>query len=154
MQPESAPGSLAEFSLRPMLQLVLPVADLEASRRFYQDLLGCRAVRANTSWIEFDFFGNRLIACRLGRSVPAAFSANVAGSELPVPHFGLVLGWDDWHRAVDHLNYVGARFQIAPAISFTDTEQEQGLFALRDPDDNLVVFRVFRHPEAAYRADH
>ena len=153
MRPETAPGSLAEFSSRPMLQLVLPVVDLEASRRFYQDLLGCRAVRENASWVEFDFFGNRLIACRLGRTAPAQFSANVAGSDLPVPHFGLVLGWDDWHRAVDHLNYVGAGFQIAPAIDLADTEQAQGLFALRDPDDNLVVFRAYRHPEAAYRVN-
>lgn len=153
MRPDTAPGSLAEFSSRPLLQLVLPVADLEASRRFYQDLLGCRAVRENESWVEFDFFGNRLIACRLGHAAPARLSANVAGSDLPVPHFGLVLGWDDWHRAVDHLTYVGARFQIAPAIDAAETEQAQGLFALRDPDANLVVFRAFRHPEAVYRSN-
>lgn len=148
MRTEPGGGSLAEFSARPLMQLALPVTNLEATRAFYRDLLGCRVIGSGAGWVEFDFFANRLTACLIERAAPPAIVAEVAGGELPIPHFGLVLAWDDWHRAVDHLNYVGVRYHISPNIQNADTDREQGMFILRDPSDNLVSFRAFRHPEA------
>lgn len=42
------------------LHLSIPVADLEAARRFYVDLLGCRLGRTEPGRFDFDFFGHHV----------------------------------------------------------------------------------------------
>ena len=42
--------------------LAFPVSDLEATRRFYLDTLGCQLGRESDRWIDFDFFGHQITA--------------------------------------------------------------------------------------------
>ena len=41
------------------------VRDLDETRRFYVDVLGCREGRSAPTWIDFELFGNQL-SCHLG----------------------------------------------------------------------------------------
>ncbi|SVB48330.1 uncharacterized protein METZ01_LOCUS201184, partial [marine metagenome] len=43
-----------------IFHLAYTVLDLESSRKFYGDLLGCQEGRSTESWVDFDFFGNQL----------------------------------------------------------------------------------------------
>jgi len=36
------------------------VKDIESTRNFYVDILGCKEGRSTTTWIDFDFFDNQL----------------------------------------------------------------------------------------------
>jgi extradiol dioxygenase family protein len=36
------------------------VKDIESTRNFYVDILGCKEGRSETTWIDFDFFDNQL----------------------------------------------------------------------------------------------
>jgi len=42
----------------PRFHLAFPVTDLDAARRFYTDILGCRTGRESDRWIDFDVFGH------------------------------------------------------------------------------------------------
>ena len=36
------------------------VKDIDSTRKFYVDILGCKEGRSTESWIDFDFFDNQL----------------------------------------------------------------------------------------------
>jgi uncharacterized protein len=38
------------------------VKDIESTRKFYIDILGCKEGRSTEFWIDFDFFGHQLSA--------------------------------------------------------------------------------------------
>ena len=81
-----------------------------------------------------------------------AASNPVDGHAIPVPHFGLIMSWEDWHRAVDHMNYIGVSFRVQPHVRFREQPAEQATFFLEDPAGNCLEFKAFRHPEAVFAA--
>ena len=143
------PDAVEEFRQRPLFHLAFAVGDLEATRNFYVDVLGCRVGRSAETWIDFDFFGYQITAHKVSGRVDGGANA-VDGHDIPVPHFGLVMSWEDWHRAVDHMNYIGVAFRVAPHIRFKDLPGEQATFFLEDPSGNCLEFKAFRNPEEIF----
>ncbi|MEQ8660628.1 MAG: VOC family protein [Gammaproteobacteria bacterium] len=143
------PAAVEEFHSRPIFHLAFAVSDLAATRDFYVDVLGCRVGRAAENWIDFDFFGYQITAHATADGAIRAANP-VDGHAIPVPHFGLIMGWEDWHRAVDHMNYIGVRFRVAPHIRFKDLPGEQATFFLEDPSGNCLEFKAFRRPEEVF----
>jgi len=148
-QSPEKPAAVEEFRQRPIFHLAFPVSDLDATRNFYVDVLGCRVGRTAESWIDFDFFGYQITAHKTS-AVQSRAANPVDGHDIPVPHFGLIMGWEDWHRAVDHMNYIGVRFRVAPHIRFKDEAGEQATFFLEDPSGNCLEFKAFRRPEEIF----
>lgn len=135
------------MSLRPF-HLAFPVHDLEAARAFYGGLLGCPEGRSAESWIDFDLYGHQIVA-HLDRARARAADATsnpVDGHDVPVPHFGVVLGWDEWHALAGRLEAAGVSFGIAPHIRFVGQPGEQATMFFRDPSGNALEFKAFRDP--------
>jgi hypothetical protein len=91
-----------------------------------------------------DFFGNRIVA-RLVNNRSSKAGNNTGSGEESFPVFGLVMSWNDWHRAVDHMNYIGVDFKVAPHMTGKGTQGEYALFCLYDPSDNILEFRAYRN---------
>ncbi|MEO1731950.1 MAG: VOC family protein [Pseudomonadota bacterium] len=130
----------------PPFHLAFPVDDLDAARRFYGDLLGCAEGRSSSEWIDFDFHGHQIVAHLSGPDDhgPGDRAANeVDGEHVPVPHFGLVLGMDDWRNLADRLEAAGTDFVIEPTIRFAGRPGEQATMFLRDPAGNALEFKAF-----------
>ena len=86
-----------------IFHLAYTVRDLESSRKFYGDLLGCQEGRSTESWVDFDFFGNQL-SLHIGQTIQELESdSRVDNVEVPLPHFGCVLDWDLFHNLADKL---------------------------------------------------
>ena len=64
----------------------------------------------------------------------------------PVPHFGVVLEWADWHSLADRLRAAGIVFGIEPHIRFKGQGGEQATMFFRDPSGNALEFKAFREP--------
>ena len=107
------PNDLAPF------HLAFPVRDLGSARAFYGSLLGCREGRSDERWVDFDFFGHQLVA-HVVDDAPAPDGAGdsnpVDGHDVPVPHFGVVLPWDQWHELADRLQ------AVRPVAHYTDLD--------------------------------
>jgi uncharacterized protein len=139
-------GPLAEFSVRPQFQLSLPTTDLAALRGFYVDVLGSRIVRDTPEELELSFFGGILVAYRVDL-LPTFPTCAFGDRQVPLPNFGLVMGWEDWHRAVDHLNYVGVIYRVPPTTVSAEDGSQSALFAIADPSKNCLCFRAYRRFE-------
>ena len=77
--------------------LAMPIDDLEEARRFYGSVLGCEEGRSAHRWVDFDLFGHQLSLHLVEGSGDRGSNA-VDGDAVPVPHFGVVLPWEAWHR--------------------------------------------------------
>ncbi len=138
----------------PRFHLALPVTDLDATRAFYTDLLGCATGRESSRWVDLDFFGHQLVLHRVEPDDhPAAASNPVDGHDVPAGHFGPVLPWADWERLVERLREHGVDFLIEPYLRFEGKAGEQGTFFVRDPSGNALEFKTFRDISKLFSTD-
>jgi uncharacterized protein len=132
------------MTLQPF-HLAFPVHDLAAARDFYVGLLGCGVGRSSDAWIDFDLAGHQIVAhLDPAMQSKAAHSNPVDGHDVPVPHFGVVLAWDDWQALADRLTAAGVQFGIAPYVRFVGQVGEQATMFFRDPSGNALEFKAFR----------
>ena len=131
-------------SLQPF-HLAIPVDDLEAARRFYGEQLGCPEGRSSERWVDFDLWGHQLVV-HLAERVQAEVKNPVDGEGVPVPHFGVVLAWDDWQCLAERLRKAETKFVIEPTVRFGGQVGEQATMFFRDPAGNALEFKSFRDP--------
>ena len=129
------------IQIRPF-HLAIPVKDLVRSRVFYMDVLGCKMGRSSNSWIDLNLFGHQLVIHRSNQSI-IAIKNNVDSKQVPVPHFGVILEWNEWH---DFSNKISNQieFEIKPHIRFKNKVGEQATMFFMDPDHNALEFKSFK----------
>ena len=130
--------------------LAFPVHDVAAARAFYGGLLGCPEGRSAEDWVDFDLKGHQIVAHLDPAAKPADHSNPVDGHDVPVPHFGVVLDWDEWHALADRLKAAGIRFGIEPYIRFKGQVGEQATMFFYDPSGNALEFKAFRDPATLF----
>jgi extradiol dioxygenase family protein len=126
--------------------LAIPVHDLAAAQEFYGRFFGCPQGRSSDEWIDFDFFGHQLVVHLDPNKKPPLHHNWVDGKHVPIPHFGVVLPWEDWQVLAARLEAAGVSFVIAPGIRFAGEVGEQATFFLLDPSGNALEFKSFRDP--------
>ena len=133
-----------------IFHLAYTVRDLESTRKFYGDLLGCQEGRSTESWVDFDFFGNQL-SLHIGQTIKELESdSRVDNVEVPLPHFGCILDWDLFHNLADKLKLAGIVFIIEPTIRFEGMPGEQATMFLEDYSQNALEFKSFRNPNEVF----
>ena len=133
-----------------VFHLAYTVNDLDSTRRFYGDLLGCQEGRSTESWVDFDFFGNQL-SLHIGQTIKELESdSKVDNVEVPLPHFGCILDWDLFHNLADKLKLAGIVFIIEPTIRFEGMPGEQATMFLEDYSQNALEFKSFRNPNEVF----
>jgi extradiol dioxygenase family protein len=128
---------------RPPFHLAFPVVDLESTRGFYGDLLGCTQGRSAPRWVDFDFFGHQL-SFHVREQMPEISHNPVDGDAVPIPHFGAVLDWESWHALATRLTEAGIAFILEPKVRFEGEVGEQATMFFRDPSGNHLEFKAFR----------
>ena len=126
--------------------LAIPVKDLIVTRAFYKEVLECKEGRSAEKWVDFDFFGHQLV---LHEKSHISFkdgkgSSQVDGHDVPVPHFGVVLEWEDWIKLSERLQAQKIKFIIDPYIRFEGKVGEQATMFFLDPEGNALEFKAFK----------
>lgn len=132
--------------------LAIQVRDIEEARDFYGRKMGLPEGRSAPEWIDFDLFGHQLVTHlnpALGKNGSVANIRNgVDGHGVPVPHFGVVLKFDDWQALSNSVKAFIDDFVIEPYIRFAGEPGEQGTMFFMDPSGNALEFKGFRDIEA------
>jgi uncharacterized protein len=138
-------------TIRPF-HLAFPVTDLEATRVFYRDILGCRIGREDAGrWIDFDLFGHQLSAHLRPASLGNIDSGAVDGDAVPIPHFGVVLTMEQWRALAGRLEANGQTdWVLRPKIRFEGQPGEQATLFIRDPSGNPLEFKGFASDEGLF----
>lgn len=135
--------------MNPSFHLAFPVKDLQSTRDFYDGLLGCKIGRSTETWIDFDFYGHQLSAHVKTRASEGATN-DVDGDKVPIPHFGVILSWDQWHELAARLKIADVPFLVKPHIRFQGEVGEQATMFLLDPSGNAIEFKSFQNAEQVF----
>lgn len=130
--------------MRPF-HLAFPVTDLEATRRFYGEIMGCGIGREDPGrWIDFDLFGHQMSAHLRPASAEPEACGGVDGDAVPIPHFGVVLKMDDWKALAARLEAEPSIvWRLKPKIRFEGQPGEQATMFVMDPSGNALEFKGF-----------
>ncbi|TDO99554.1 VOC family protein [Marinomonas balearica] len=133
------------MSVQPF-HLAIPVHDVSLARAFYRDVFNLEEGRSSETWVDFNFFGHQLVI-HYHPKTPSQESATtnpVDGHDVPVPHFGVVLTWDQWEALAERLKSLGTKFVIEPYVRFKGQVGEQATMFLFDPCGNALEFKAFK----------
>mgnify|MGYP000167931342 FL=1 len=130
--------------------LAIPVNNLDKCRTFYRDVLELKEGRSSNHWIDFNFFGHQLVIHFKKNQTISKKSNPVDGKDVPVPHYGLILKWDEFHLFSEMLKNKKIVFIIEPYIRFKGLVGEQATMFFKDPSGNALEFKSFKDTEQIF----
>lgn len=124
--------------------LAIPVDDIDVCRNFYTNTLNLKEGRSSDHWVDYNFFGHQLVIHYKPKTKEDSHTNSVDGKDVPVPHFGVVLQWQDFHDFADLLKSKNINFIIEPYIRFEGQVGEQATMFFKDPSGNALEFKAFK----------
>ena len=106
--------------------------------------------RSAERWIDFNFFGHQLV-CHSGES--HSFTNEVDGKDVPIPHFGILLEWDEFDNFSNKLEENNIKFIIEPYLRFEGLPGEQKTMFFKDPFGNALEFKSFKDDRDIFRKE-
>ena len=125
-----------------LFHLSFHVHDLDSTRRFYGQVLGCTEGRSAATWVDFNFFGHQL-SMHLGAPFASADTGRVGAQHVPMPHFGVLLPLPEWQALAQRLREHDVAFVMAPQVRFEGQAGEQWTMFFRDPSGNPIEVKGF-----------
>ena len=77
----------------------------------------------------------------------------VDDDDIPVPHFGVVLEWEDFDKLKEDLQEKNFNFYLKPKIRFAGKAGEQATMFIKDPSNNAIEFKAFRDIGSLFSKD-
>jgi len=124
--------------------IAIPVHNLNECRAFYRDILNCEEGRSSDHWVDFNLFGHQLVIHYKPKSEEQLHINPVDGKDVPVPHYGVVLPWDEFQNFARKLTSKNVQLIIEPYIRFEGQVGEQATMFFKDPAGNALEFKAFK----------
>ncbi len=137
--------------MKSLFHLAFNVTDLDATRAFYTDVLGCRQGRSTATWVDYDFFGHQ-ISLHLGTPFATQATGHVGDHMVPMPHLGVILPLADWKALAERLRSKNVVFELEPFTRFAGEAGEQSTMFFRDPSGNPIEIKGFAEFETVFAA--
>jgi extradiol dioxygenase family protein len=119
------------------------VNDLDATREFYGNVLGCSEGRSTDKWVDFDCYGHQL-SMHLKKDLQnVAHAGMVDGDNVPIPHFGVILDMASWKSLAARITAAQIPFIVEPHVRFIGEPGEQSTMFFADPSGNSLEFKGF-----------
>jgi uncharacterized protein len=130
---------------RYIAHVAIPCRDLDETARWYAQVLGAQPVRMLKDRVTFSFGGVLQLVCHLERRAvkenPRAYPR----------HHGLTfLRMEDFARMKAHIEKLGIKFLVRPAVRFANSAHQHQTFMVVDPSGNVVEFKCYGRPECSY----
>tara|TARA_B100001564_G_C20402313_1_gene561745 strand:+ start:332 stop:748 length:417 start_codon:yes stop_codon:yes gene_type:complete len=130
--------------------LAFPVKDLDQTKIFYLNILGCSLGRESLKWVDFNLFGHQIVAHLSPEDCGSINRNQVDGDKIPARHFGVILNWDIWENLIKSIKEKDIVFYIKPKIRFKNKKGEQGTFFVLDPSENVLEFKSFKNDSMVF----
>ena len=144
------------MSLTPF-HIAVQVRDIDEARDFYGVKMGLAEGRSAEHWIDFNMFGHQFVTHlnpKIGKTGTITGVSNpVDGHNVPVPHYGVVMHFDEWERFAEKVSRFIESFIIEPYVRFKGEPGEQGTMFFSDPSGNALEFKAFKDIETSLFAN-
>ena len=131
-----------------IFHLAFPVNDLEETKRFYVNGLGCLLGRTSANALTLALAGNQIVA-------HLTKEKQERQKNIYPRHFGLIFTKEkDWQILVDRARAKGLRFYREPKRRFEGSRIEHLTFFLEDPSCNILEFKHYKHDSAIFGEQH
>ena len=130
--------------------LAIPVDKLEICKEFYENTLQCLPGRSSEIWADYNFFGHQLVL-HCDPTKKKLHHNKVDGKSVPVPHFGIVLSWEDFIDFEKKLKGKKINFEIEPYDRFKGLSGEQRTMFFYDPSGNALEFKSFKNIDQLFK---
>lgn len=137
------------MAVRPF-HVAFPVTDLAKTRRFYEEVLGCKIGRTSDTWIDFNLFGHQITAHLAPDEIRQAATNAVDSKAVPVRHWGVILEMEEWEALAQRLKEKNLSFVIEPYIRFKGEVGEQATLFFLDPSGNALEFKAFKTDDSIF----
>ena len=131
--------------------IAILVRNLEESIEFYESILGCSRGRQDEHWIDFNLYGHQLV-CHLSDSAAKQMNNPVDGDNIPVPHFGVILDFQEFDSLTDRLKKNKQEFIVEPRTRFKGEPGEQRTMFICDPSNNAIEFKAFANLDSLFKS--
>ena len=129
--------------------VAVQVRDIDEARDFYGAKMGFPEGRSGDLWIDFNMFGHQFVTHlnpQIGKAGKITTISNwVDGEGVPVPHYGVVMNFNEWELFAERVKRFIDGFIIEPCIRFKGEPGEQGTLFFADPSGNCLEFKAFRN---------
>ncbi len=127
-----------------LFHLAFPVTDIQKTKEYYVDGLGCTPGRENAHALILNLYGHQLVA--------HTTKENLTPQRGIYPrHFGIVFTQEtDWKQLLTKAQQRKLLFREKPKERFVGSPLEHRTFFLEDPFYNLMEFKYYRYPEAIF----
>ena len=127
-----------------LFHLAFPVRDLEQTKQFYAEGLGCKVGRESRDALIMNLYGHQLVAHVTKEDLPAQRG-------IYPRHFGLVFESEaDWETLLARAEQYQLQFYQKPKHRFPGLPIEHRTFFLEDPFHNLLEFKFYRNEAAIF----
>ncbi|HEY9668180.1 MAG TPA: VOC family protein [Coleofasciculaceae cyanobacterium] len=127
-----------------LFHLAFPVADIEQTKQYYADGLGCKIGRESRHAVILNLYGHQLVAHLTKEPLTPQ-------QGIYPRHFGLIFTAEtDWEVLLMRARQRELTFYEEPKLRFPDQLTEHRTFFLQDPFYNLLEFKFYRHSEAIF----
>ena len=131
-----------------IFHLAFPVNDLEETKRFYVNGLGCLLGRTSPNALTLALAGNQIVA-------HLTKEKQERQKNIYPRHFGLIFTKEkDWQILVNRARAKGLRFYREPKRRFEGSRIEHLTFFLEDPSCNILEFKHYKHDSAIFGEQH
>ena len=128
----------------PAFHYAFKIKDIQSTRDFYVDILGCKEGRSTEQWIDFDFFGHQLSA-HISTNIPDLdYCGLVDGVSVPIPHFGCLLNEEQFKTVEEKLRAANMNFIVAPQVRYEGKPSQQLSMFVLDFSNNALEFKAFK----------
>lgn len=127
-----------------LFHLAFPVTDIEQTKSFYADGLGCEVGRESRNAVILNLYGHQLVAHVTKEPLTPQ-------KGIYPRHFGLIFTSEaDWESLLRRVQQRELLFYEQPKHRFSGEVTEHRTFFLQDPFYNLMEFKFYRHFEAVF----
>jgi uncharacterized protein len=127
--------------------LAFPVKNIDASKKFYIDHLGCKITKSTERWLNIDFFGHQLSIYHYPHLVPDRKTIMLEGHQVPLHHFGVILKKKEWNDLSRKLKRAKVKFLIDPKVRHEGQLCEQRVMFMKDPGGHGIEFKCYTNPK-------
>ena len=127
-----------------LFHLAFPVTDVEQTKAFYGEGLGCEVGRETRHSVILNLYGHQIVA-------HVSKDPLIPQNGIYPRHFGLVFTSEtDWESLLERAQQKQLKFYQEPKRRFPGLPTEHRTFFLEDPFHNVLEFKYYAYPEAIF----